>query len=100
MKLAIWKAKTEACPTTLSLKRRLICWFRSRKRTTPNGERRIWYVPAGLAVASFEKWLPPKLKPNGQYDDRAAVRSDRFMIAEVMDYRCCWKCKEASYACR
>jgi hypothetical protein len=58
--------------------------------------RKLWYVPAGLAVAPFEKWLPPKLKTNGQYDDRPTVRGDGFIIVENFDHRICWKCKEVT----
>jgi len=61
-----------------------------------NADRKLWYVPKDLAIAPFEKWLPPKLKPNGQYDDCPTVRAKEFIIVEVFDHRVCWKCKEAT----
>jgi hypothetical protein len=62
-------------------------------------ERKCWYVPAELALEPFQKWLPPPMKPNGQYDDCPTVRSDKFMIVEVDDHRICWKCKEVTLVC-
>lgn len=49
-----------------------------------DGERKVWYVPDGVARDAFERWLPD--------DPDFTVRADRYFIARSRTY--CWKCSE------
>lgn len=52
-----------------------------------DSRKRVWYVPPGLHLDSFTRWLPRKLSENCA----PTVRSDYFWIAASCQV--CWNCR-------
>lgn len=48
--------------------------------------KKVWYVPDGIDVDPFQKWLPAELYPN--------IHAAAYFIAESQ--RACWKCSRSS----
>lgn len=49
-----------------------------------DGERKVWFVPEGVDVGAFGRWLPS--------EPDIGVRSGSYFIAQVTTS--CWKCRE------
>ena len=47
-----------------------------------DADRKLWYVPEGVAAAPLAKWLPVRQAPT--------VRSDRYLL--LVTTRACWRC--------
>lgn len=64
-----------------------------------DAEKKVWFLPEGVDASPFQKWLISALKANGQPSDIPTIRSKGFYIAENVDCRRCWKCKEGTTVC-
>lgn len=48
-----------------------------------DAQRKLWYVPDGVAAAPLARWLPVRPAPN--------VRADRYLL--LVTTRDCWRCQ-------